>query len=227
MITIDYFSDVLCVWAYAGQIRLNELEQSFGDDILVRQRFMTLFGDNDMRIGQGWEEGGYEGFGRHVRALCAKWEHTRVHKDVWTHCRPASCTTAHVFLKATALCLDIGDEAGDPAARRVYARLIAGVRAAFFEQAVNIAEIGALYPLLGDIGVSRDAVQARIDDGSAYAALHRDAELMKTFGVQGSPTYVFNEGRQMLYGNVGYRIIEANVRELLEVGTVHGAPGWC
>jgi hypothetical protein len=36
---------------------------------------------------------------------------------------------------------------------------------------------------------------------------------------------LFNEGRQRLTGNVGYRIIEANIRELLE-----GAPGqlsWC
>ena len=31
-----------------------------------------------------------------------------------------------------------------------------------------------------------------------------------------SPTYVFNNGRQRLTGNVGYRIIEANVKELLE-----------
>ncbi len=34
--------------------------------------------------------------------------------------------------------------------------------------------------------------------------------------VRASPTLTFNEDRQRLTGNVGYRIIEANVRELLE-----------
>jgi len=40
-----------------------------------------------------------------------------------------------------------------------------------------------------------------------------------------SPTLIFNEGRQRLNGNVGYRVIEANIRELL-----HNPPGeesWC
>jgi predicted DsbA family dithiol-disulfide isomerase len=50
---------------------------------------------------------------------------------------------------------------------------------------------------------------------------------MKVYGVQGSPTYVFNDGRQLLYGNVGYRIIEANVRELLSAPPAEGAPSWC
>ena len=72
-----------------------------------------------------------------------------------------------------------------------------------------------------------DAIRERIEDGEAYAALHHDAELMKTYGVLGSPTYVFNEGRQLLYGNVGYRIIDANLRELLSTPTGNGQPSWC
>ena len=44
--------------------------------------------------------------------------------------------------------------------------------------------------------------------------------------IEGSPSFVLNEGRQKLYGNVGFRIIEANIQELLQ------APGgnqasWC
>jgi len=81
--------------------------------------------------------------------------------------------------------------------------------------------------LLAPTGIDADAVRARIDSGEAYAALHRDAELMKSYGVLGSPTYVFNEGRQLLYGNVGYRIIEANLRELSSAHPVEGEPSWC
>ena len=35
------------------------------------------------------------------------------------------------------------------------------------------------------------------------------------FSGQLSPSLVMNEGRQHLNGNVGYRVIEANVHELL------------
>jgi hypothetical protein len=31
----------------------------------------------------------------------------------------------------------------------------------------------------------------------------------------------------MLYGNVGYRIIESNIRELLSRPGVEGEPSWC
>lgn len=228
MITIDYFSDVLCVWAYAGQVRLETLQRDFSDDVLVRQRFMNLFGDTEARIGKGWEKGGFTGFGEHMRELCAQWEHTHLHSDVWTHCRPRSCTTAHVFLRAVAVCLGL-DDAGDddPAARAVFDTLVAQVRLAFFEHAADIGDLAVLKGLLTPTGVSPAAVSAQIDNGSAYAALQRDAELMASYGVQGSPTFVFNEGRQLLYGNVGYRIIESNVRELLSAKPIEGAPSWC
>lgn len=229
MITIDYFSDVLCVWAYGGQIRLSELQRTFGEQVLVRHRFMSLFGDTATRIGEGWgDKDGFDGFGRHMREVCAQWGHTHLHADVWTACRPVSCTTAHAFLKAVALCLGVEtDEIGDRDARARFDGLVERVRLAFFEEGRDIARLETLLGLLEDTGPGVDAVRARLDNGEAYAALQRDAELLKTYGVLGSPTYVFNEGRQLLYGNVGYRIIETNIRELLTRGGVEGAPSWC
>lgn len=228
MITIDYFSDVLCVWAYAGQIRLDELQRHFGDDVLVRQRFMTLFGDTETRIGKGWQDGGYAGFGEHLKTVCAQWDHTRLHPDVWLRCRPRSCVTAHVFLRAAASCLGVdGEGGGEAASRAVFGSLVASVRVAFFERAEDIGDLAVLQRLLPPTGVEPSAVRAQIDNGSAYASLQRDAELMAIHGVQGSPTFVFNEGRQLLYGNVGYRIIESNVRELLAAKPADGAPSWC
>jgi len=43
--------------------------------------------------------------------------------------------------------------------------------------------------------------------------------------VSSSPTLLLNEGRQRLVGNVGYRILEANVRELFERPGVQQS--WC
>jgi predicted DsbA family dithiol-disulfide isomerase len=230
VITIDYFSDILCVWAYGGQVRLDALQREFGDQVLIRHRFISLFADTQARIGEGWKEKeGFAGFGRHMQEVCAQWEHTRLHPDVWRECRPISCVTSHVFLKAVSLCL--GVEADDAATtdenRRRFDRLVWATRQAFFEQARDVSRLPVLLDLLDDTPLSAEAVRAKVDNGEAYAGLHRDAELMKTYGVLGSPTYVFNEGRQLLYGNVGYRIIESNLRELLSAHHVDGEPSWC
>lgn len=230
MLTIDYFSDVLCVWAYGGQVRLDELQRTFGEAVHVRHRFIPLFADTATRIGEGWrEQGGFEGFGAHLKEVCVQWEHARLAPGAWTACRPVSSVTAHVFLKAAGLCLGIDgkDHVGGGDAQARFDRLVADVRRAFFEHAADIARLAVLFDLLEPVRLSPDAVRDRIDNGEAYAALHRDEQLMKAHGVQGSPTYVFNEGRQVLYGNVGYRIIESNVRELLSRNELDGAPSWC
>ncbi|MBT5374711.1 MAG: hypothetical protein HOL06_08645, partial [Rhodospirillaceae bacterium] len=42
---IVYFSDILCVWAYFAQVRLDELKAQFGDTIALDYAFIPLFGD--------------------------------------------------------------------------------------------------------------------------------------------------------------------------------------
>jgi predicted DsbA family dithiol-disulfide isomerase len=44
-VSVQYFSDVFCVWAYVGQVRLDELETAFAADVAVDCHFMTVFGD--------------------------------------------------------------------------------------------------------------------------------------------------------------------------------------
>ena len=230
MITIDYFSDVLCVWAYGGQVRLEELQREFKDDVLVRQRFMPLFADTRTRIGEGWKDkGGFAGFGSQMREVCGQWEHTRLHPDVWIACRPASCTTSHVFLKAVHLCLGLEQAQGDPDAEShaLFDRLVARTRKAFFEEARDVANLAVLMELLAATGLSPGPVKEAIDNGQAYAVLRGDELLASKHGVLGSPTFVFNDGRQLLYGNVGYRIVASNVRELMSSGHVEGEPSWC
>jgi predicted DsbA family dithiol-disulfide isomerase len=231
VITIDYFSDLLCIWAYGGQIRLETLQRAFPGQLLVRQRFLSLFADTETRIGEGWrDQGSFDGFGRHMREVCEQWDHTHLADDVWSRCRPRSCVIPHVFLKAVGLTLGLdAEEAHDDPRRQQFDALVNRVREAFFEQARDIGEMRVLAEVLresaSDIDV--DSVMARIENGEAHAALHRDQELAKGYGVLGSPTFVFNEGRQLLYGNVGYRIIEANVQELLVAHPIRGEPSWC
>lgn len=71
-LSVSYFSDVLCVWAYVAQIRLDELQRKFGDQICVEFRFLHLFGDVAARIETGWgDKGGAAGYLRQVQ--CSRW----------------------------------------------------------------------------------------------------------------------------------------------------------
>lgn len=231
MITIDYFSDVLCVWAYGGQIRLDELRRTFGDQIQVRHRFLSLFADTQTRIGGGWkDQGGFRAFGDHIREVCAQWPHVTLADSVWSECRPLSCTTAHVFLKAAQDALGVDADSVDRTVATGTDRfedLVARVRTAFFADGRDIGRLDVLLDLLPRDGPGSEEIRSRIDNGAAYAELQRDRQLAEKYGVLGSPTYVFNEGRQLLYGNVGYRIIETNVRELLTRPPIEGQPSWC
>ena len=65
----------------------------------------------------------------------------------------------------------------------------------------------------------------QLNKGYAHAALESDLQQKTSCRVAGSPTLNFNEGRQSLYGNVGYRIMEANVEELLQDSSQHAS--WC
>ncbi|HEX5378777.1 MAG TPA: hypothetical protein VFW47_09390, partial [Phenylobacterium sp.] len=76
------------------------------------------------------------------------------------------------------------------------------------------------------VGVDLGLVEALVHDGQAFAALATDYQDAAAIGIQGSPSFVLNEGRQKLYGNVGFRIIEANIDELLRVPASDQA-SWC
>jgi len=61
--------------------------------------------------------------------------------------------------------------------------------------------------------------------GAAHARLTDDLAIAAQGAVRASPTLIFNDGRQVLSGNVGYRVLEANIRELLRSPGVQQS--WC
>ena len=76
------------------------------------------------------------------------------------------------------------------------------------------------------LGLDISVAQRYLDDGRAHAALSADYKEAENLGVKGSPTMILNEGRQKLFGNVGYRIIEVNIQELLREPNPDQA-SWC
>ena len=100
------------------------------------------------------------------------------------------------------------------------------LRRAFFERGRNVARRAVQHEVAEELGLPVDRLEATLSDARAYAAFAEDLDLVKTLGVTLSPTLVLDEGRQRLNGNVGYRVIEANVRELLQASSP-GAASWC
>ena len=98
-------------------------------------------------------------------------------------------------------------------------------RIAFFKELRNIAERSCQLEIAREIGLPLDAILEELDSGNAMAGLCCDLDLHEQYRIEGSPSYVLNEGRQKLYGNVGYRVIEANVEELLR--SPEGQMSWC
>ena len=81
--------------------------------------------------------------------------------------------------------------------------------------------------LLLDVGepainpVPRKMIQEHLQ---RYALMH-DYQKSKQQNIKGSPTYVIDGGRQVLYGNVGYRVLHANIEELLK--NPRDEKSWC
>jgi len=223
----EYFTDLLCIWAYGAQVRLRQLQRDFPRQLMLTARYIPLFACTAERIGKGWaDRGGYAGYGRHVREVARDWDHVKVHADIWTGDVPASSTSPHLFLKAVQLLEQQGTIETDPSTVPPSARLDWLLRQSFFAECRNIARHEVQCALAGTLGLPIDAIRAKIDCGEAHAALHVDQEAQQRYQVTGSPTLVLNEGRQRLYGNVGYRILEANVRELLH-NPQAGEASWC
>lgn len=215
-IVIDYYTDVLCVWAWIAQPRLEELHSQWGDRVSIRHRYVDIFGDSHGKISRLWgESNGFAKFANHVKQSVASFEQLSVHPDIWISTRPRSSLAAHMVLRA------VGVVAGEAMVEPVAGQ----IRHAFFSEARDISELPLLLELVGAAGIDTQQLQVALGNGKALAALSEDQRSANTLAVRGSPTWVLNEGRQVLYGNVGYRILHANIEELAR----HPGAGasWC
>jgi predicted DsbA family dithiol-disulfide isomerase len=219
-IQISYYSDILCVWAYIAERRLAELRTQFGTKIDIDYRCISIFGDTEGKFAVGWKDrGGFEAYAAHVQDVVSGFEHIEIHKDTWSMVRPASSIGVHLLIKAVQLVLDTDGKAG-------VERLTWGLREAFFAEAQDIANIEVQMEIIKSLGLPGEDIRQRLFDGTAFAALSIDNDAQASQKIEGSPTYVLNNERQKLYGNVGFKIIEANILELLREPSA-GQASWC
>lgn len=212
-IRISYFSDLLCVWAYIAQVRIDELRATFPDDLVLEPHFVSIFGNAREKLEGRWKDrGGLAGYASHVRSVTADYTHVTVNPDAWTACTPTSSMSCHLFLCALrAVARD------DPGALpdHACAKATWALRLAFFRDALDISLHRVQCAIVESLGIALGPIERALETGAAHAELARDLDLVREHTVTVSPTLIFNEGRQRLNGNVGYRVIEANIRELL------------
>jgi len=205
-VKIEYYSDVLCVWAWIAQRRLDELRQHFGSDLELKTHYVNIFGNTSSQIGEKWaSRGGFGGFGQHVIEAAAPFADAPVVDSIWQTVRPQSSTPAHTVLKAVEI--SHSAEAADN-----FAYLL---RERFFTVPVDIGQLAVLLELADSEGLDVDLINATLNSGSAIAGLMSDYQSAQSQGIKGSPSWVLDGGRQILYGNVGYRVLRANAAELL------------
>ncbi len=216
VIEIDYYTDILCVWAWIAQRRIEELHKLYGDQVHLNHHYLPLFSDTKTRMATQWGyRGSYEGFADHLKQACAPYDFAPINDKVWRRVRPTTSAASHLMLKATQLAYDAPTSA----------ELALLLRKAFFVDAKDISQKGLVLELAQGMGLEADTLQSVLNDGTALAALMADHARAQAQNIKGSPSWVMNEGRQIIYGNVGYRVLHANVEELLR--SPENEASWC
>jgi predicted DsbA family dithiol-disulfide isomerase len=220
-VRIVYYSDLLCVWAYVAQARIEELQQTFPDRVELEYRYFHVFGNVPGKMESAWKDrGGVAAYSQHVNSVVSQFGHVALHPQVWVHDTPKSSMPGHLMLCAVRLLESDGTVAPGTLARAAWA-----LRLAFFRDGEDVSSQPVLARIGEESGLPMGEIQRMLGSGAAHATLAEDLDLARQHAIQASPTLLFNEGRQRLTGNVGYRIIEANIRELLE--NVPGQLSWC
>jgi predicted DsbA family dithiol-disulfide isomerase len=215
-VVIDYYSDILCVWAWIAQRRIEELNAKLSNKIELRYHYLDVFGDASNKISTQWQgKGGFSGFAQHVHQAAIPYPDAPVNSELWEKIRPNTSANAHLLLKAIEL--SYGKE------KSIELALL--IRQAFFIKGQDIGKLSLLFSLAEAEDLDCQPIQKSIDDGIAMGALMADYQQAKALSLKGSPTYIIDNGRQVLYGNVGYRVLLANIEEQLKAPLNEAS--WC
>ena len=221
----------MCIWAYVAQARLDELQKHYSDKIRVSYHYVSVYGNTQKRVFENWEQrGGIEAYKKYVTGVATEFGHVKVSDAFWqNNVGPKSSASVHLFLQSAASLVLAGKIDNKPQAqfdgKTLYEELIWQCRFQYFAQGFNIGLLENQLHIAKHLGLPEDALREGIENGEAMAALCEDNELKEKYRIEGSPTYVLNEGRQKLYGNVGYKIIAANIEEM--INRPEGLATWC
>lgn len=211
-VSVTYWSDPLCIWAFAAQPRLLAVQSRWSGCLDVSHRMIPVFGSVPWRLTHGdWAEEGAAGRAAACRRIAADHGRDDVSGEVWTTDPPTSSWSSGAAVKA-AQALEAAGQAPPGAAADFLWRL----RCAFFVQDLNTTRRPVQCAVARACGLPQDAFLAALDDGSALAALAEDQQERERLRVQGSPCWVFDGGRAQLYGNFAEGVLHAAIEALID-----------
>lgn len=218
-LAFTYWSDPLCVWAFVAQKHLADVLARGGEDLQPVYRIVPVFGSVPQRFRDGaWAEAGPAGRAEVTARVAREHGHPEVTGRVWIDDPPATTWLPSAAVKA-AQALEASGAAPEGAA----ARFLWALRVALFVDDRNTARRRVVLDVAESAALDPDAVAAGLDDGTALAALFEDHQERDRQRVQGSPTYVLDGGRAMLYGNFDASVLHATVDRLLLGLQAHGS----
>ena len=118
------------------------------------------------------------------------------------------------------------ESTGTASAPGIFDQVIWAFRCAFFRDCLDISRWDIQRDIAEGLGADIGAVDELIYSGGAFARLATDYQDADKMRIEGSPSFVLNDGRQKLYGNVGFRVIAANIKELFRAPGADDA-SWC
>lgn len=217
-IAFSYWSDPLCIWALVAQTKLDRILTDLGSHLDVDYRVVPVFGSVPWRFEKGpWAKEGIDGRCSATRRIAEQGGRADVTGECWRTAAPASSWAPATAIKAVFALEREGAIAGGSGARYQVA-----LRERFFVHEANIARRDVQLSVAEALELPRAPIEARLDDASALAAVCEDFAEKERLKIQGSPTYVFDGGRAMLYGNFGYGMLRSTVEELVR-GIVPGS----
>ena len=205
----SYWSDPLCIWAFVAERKLDRVLLELGEHVRVDYRIVPVFGSVPWRFARGpWAKDGVEARVLATRKIAEQGGRTDVSGECWRRAMPSSSWAPAAAIKAVFALEDGRGEEVGPSYQRV-------LRERFFVGEVNIALRSVQLEVAEELDLPRGALERCLDDGSALAAVCEDHAEKERLRLQGSPTYVFDDGRAMLYGNFDYGILRSTVEELV------------
>lgn len=206
----SYWSDPLCVWALVAQTKLDRVLAEVGGRLTIDYRIVPVFGSLAWRFTHGpWAKEGVEGRIAATRKIAEQGGRSDVSGECWRVMPSSSWSPAAAIKAVFAL------ERAGAAAKGAGATYQRTLRERFFVRESNIALRAVQLEVAEQLGLERGPIESRLDDGSALAAVCEDHAEKERLRIQGSPTYVFDGGRAMLYGNFDYGILHGTIEELL------------
>ena len=224
-IRISHFSDVLCIWAYLSEIRLTELKNNYGNKVKFDFHYFNVFGNTDKKFNIDWKDrGGNNGYASHVINIASQFDHISVHPDIWRKNIPRSSMPCHLFLCAVKQYL-VEEGSDNIHSGQLLEKTAWMIRESFFNDLIDVSQNKELFAIGEKLALPAGRMEKNLAAGMAHALYSNDLDFAREQNVRASPTMILNEGRQTLTGNVGYRVIDANIRELFH--TPFDQKSWC